>query len=84
MRTVTGWSPTGVDVSDDMLRLARARGLDVVQADATALPFPDDSFDAAVSLWTHTDVGDFAGYVTALERHGQDRARGLIREVRRG
>lgn len=54
-----GWDVTGVDVSADMLRLARERGLDVVQADAAALPFEDESFDAIVSLWTHTDVEHF-------------------------
>jgi SAM-dependent methyltransferase len=63
-----GWRPTGVDLSADMLRLARARRLDVVQADAAALPFADSSFDAAVSLWTHTDVDDFAGLVREVAR----------------
>jgi SAM-dependent methyltransferase len=55
----SGWEITGVDVSDDMLRLARDRGLEVVGADAAALPFDDASFDAVVSLWTHTDVDEF-------------------------
>jgi SAM-dependent methyltransferase len=63
-----GWSPTGVDLSKDMLRLAEGRGLDVVQADATALPFADGSFDAAVSLWTHTDVDDFAAVLNEIAR----------------
>lgn len=63
-----GWTVTGVDVSRDMLRLARARGLDVVEADATALPFEDASFDAVVSLWTHTDVDDFGALVAEAVR----------------
>ena len=63
-----GWRVTGVDVSADMLRLARERGLDVVQADATALPFDDASFDAVASLWTHTDVDDFGALVTEAAR----------------
>ena len=54
-----GWSPVGVDVSDDLLDVARGRGLDVQHASADALPFPEASFDAAVSVWTHTDVDDF-------------------------
>jgi SAM-dependent methyltransferase len=37
--------------------------LDVVHADAAALPFEDTSFDAVVSLWTHTDVDDFVRLV---------------------
>ena len=63
-----GWQATGVDVSADMLERARARGLAVVQADATALPFDDDAFDAVVSIWTHTDVDDFAAVVREIAR----------------
>jgi len=54
-----GWSPVGVDISEDQLRLARERGVEVVWADAADLPFEDASFDATVSIWTHTDVEDF-------------------------
>ena len=55
-----GWSAVGVDPSDDQLRLARGRGLEVVRGRGEELPFEDGEFDAAVSLWTHTDVEDFA------------------------
>ncbi len=41
---------TGVDLSAGMLEKARERGLNVMQADATKLPFADASFDAAVSF----------------------------------
>jgi ubiquinone/menaquinone biosynthesis C-methylase UbiE len=54
-----GWSVVGVDPSDDQLRLARGRGLEVVRGHGEELPFEDAEFDAAVSLWTHTDVDDF-------------------------
>jgi SAM-dependent methyltransferase len=63
-----GWDVIGVDASEDMLRRARARGLDVVQANISALPFENASFDAAVSLWTHTDVDDFAALVAEAAR----------------
>jgi SAM-dependent methyltransferase len=63
-----GWDVTGVDVSEDQLRLARARGVHVVRADAAALPFADAAFDAAVSTWTHTDVDDFATVVHEVDR----------------
>ena len=63
-----GWDVTGVDASEDMLRRARARGLDGVQADASMLPFEDASFDAAVSTWTHTDIDDFAAAVREVAR----------------
>jgi SAM-dependent methyltransferase len=53
-----GWDVTGVDISEDMLRLARERGVRTVHADATSLPFEDESFDAAVSILTNTDLDD--------------------------
>jgi SAM-dependent methyltransferase len=63
-----GWDVTGTDISEDMLRRARAKGVRAVRADATALPFGDASFDAAVSVFTHTDVDDFAGLVREVVR----------------
>jgi SAM-dependent methyltransferase len=63
-----GWTVTGVDVSEDMLRRARDRGVDVVQADATELPFEDGSFDGAVSMWTHTDIPDLAAMLREVAR----------------
>jgi ubiquinone/menaquinone biosynthesis C-methylase UbiE len=63
-----GWVVTGVDVSEDMLRFARERGIDAIRADASRLPFEDACFDAVVSLWTHTDVDDFAAVVREIAR----------------
>lgn len=63
-----GWTVTGVDISEGMLRFARERGIDVIRADAARLPFEDDSFDAVVSLWTHTDVDDFAAVIREVAR----------------
>jgi SAM-dependent methyltransferase len=59
---------TGVDASEDMLRRARAKGMQAVLADAAALPFDDASFDAAVSIFTHTDVDDFGALVREVAR----------------
>jgi SAM-dependent methyltransferase len=63
-----GWDYTGADGSEDMLRRAREKGVTAVHADATELPFEDASFDAAVSIFTHTDVDDFAGLVGEVVR----------------
>jgi SAM-dependent methyltransferase len=63
-----GWDVVGIDLSEDMLRHARGRGLTVVRANAAALPFEDGSFDAVVSLWTHTDVDDFGAAVAEAAR----------------
>lgn len=40
----------GVDLSPGMLARAKERGLDAVEGSATALPFPDASFDVAYSF----------------------------------
>jgi SAM-dependent methyltransferase len=63
-----GWDYTGVDLSEDMLRRAEAKGVRTVRADATALPFADASFDAAVSIFTHTDLDDFTAVVREIVR----------------
>jgi SAM-dependent methyltransferase len=63
-----GWTVTGVDHSEDMLRRARAKGVQAVRSEAAALPFEDASFDAAISIFTHTDVDDFAGLVREVAR----------------
>lgn len=63
-----GWAPVGVDVSEEQLRLARARGCEVLRAPAERLPFDDASFAAAVSMWTHTDVEDFPAALSEIAR----------------
>ena len=66
--TELGWSAVGVDVSAELLAVALERGLDVIEASAHSLPFEDESFDAAISVWTHTDVGDFRAAVAEITR----------------
>ena len=63
-----GWSTVGIDVSRDLLEIAEARGLEVVRGSAEALPFDDATFDAAVSVWTHTDVDDFSAVAGEVAR----------------
>lgn len=40
----------------------------MLEAPGGALPFEDASFDAAVSVWTHTDIDDFAAAVAEAAR----------------
>ena len=66
-----GWSLTGIDESEDQLRVARERvgsTVDLVVGDAAAMPFRDASFDAAMSAFTHTDAEDFAQVATEIAR----------------
>ena len=70
-----GWTVVAVDASQDQLRIARRRlpQVELVRADAGALPFADESFDAAFSTFTHTDFDDFAaaaGQVLRVLRRG--------------
>ncbi len=60
-----GWTVTGVDLSADQLRVARTRAgtVELVHADAAALPIPDNSFDAVAALFAHTDMDDYASAV---------------------
>jgi SAM-dependent methyltransferase len=63
-----GWTVVGVDVSEQMLSRARTYGAELIRAPAEALPFDDASFDAAVSLWLHTDVDDFPAVLRETAR----------------
>jgi SAM-dependent methyltransferase len=56
-----GWSAVRVDASEDLVEIARARRLEAIVAPGSALPFDDATLDAAVSVWTHTDIDDFLG-----------------------
>lgn len=40
----------GCDISEEFVKLCQNNGLNVIQADATDLPFDDDSFDATLSV----------------------------------
>jgi ubiquinone/menaquinone biosynthesis C-methylase UbiE len=61
-------SARGVDLSPEMLERARARGLDVVLASATRLPFPDASFDVACSFKVLAHIRDVRGALAEMAR----------------
>ncbi len=65
-----GWTAVGVDISDDQLRIAREQvpGAELVRCDAGAMPFEDESFDAAISMFSHTDLDNFAGAIREARR----------------
>ncbi len=58
----------GVDVSPGMLEHARRRGLDVVEGSATALPFPDASFDVAYSFKVLAHIPDLDACLREMAR----------------
>jgi arsenite methyltransferase len=63
----------GIDISEDMLTMSRKRCADqpwteFQRADGTNLPYPDDSFDAAVSTQVYEYVVDIPGALAELYR----------------
>jgi arsenite methyltransferase len=60
----------GVDPSESMLAMARRRGpaAEFQAADALSLPFPDASFDVAVSTQVYEYIADIAGALAEARR----------------
>lgn len=58
----------GVDLSPGMLEHARARGLDVHESGANALPFEDESFDLAYSFKVLPHVQEIDGALAECSR----------------
>lgn len=94
---------TGIDVSPEMLKVARERYLNacfpqvrsLLQMDAQALEFPDNSFDGAVAMYVASVVPDPAAMIREMFRVCRPGAplvvvnhfaspRGVARRVERG
>jgi ubiquinone/menaquinone biosynthesis C-methylase UbiE len=58
----------GLDISPGMLRAARGRGLDVVNASVTHIPFPDGHFDLAYSFKVLAHVEKIGAAMAELGR----------------
>jgi ubiquinone/menaquinone biosynthesis C-methylase UbiE len=61
-------SAKGIDLSPGMLEHARRRGLDVTEGSATALPFPDASFDVAYSFKVLAHIPDLPACLREMMR----------------
>lgn len=61
-------SVVGVDLSPGMLELARRRALEVYEGSATALPFPDASFDVVCSFKVLAHVPDVRAALSEAAR----------------
>ena len=57
-----------VDIDEDMLKIAKRRGLKVVSADAQTLPFPDSYFDLAISVTLLEFVPDYVSVIKEMVR----------------
>ena len=76
----------GIDISEDMLAMARKRCADkpwteFKKADAAELSYPDDSFDAAVSTQVYEYVADIPAALAELYRVMRPGGRALIMDT---
>jgi ubiquinone/menaquinone biosynthesis C-methylase UbiE len=76
----------GIDISEDMLTMSRRRCADqpwteFQRADATNLPYPDDSFDAAVSTQVYEYVVDIPVALAELYRVARPDGRVVVMDT---
>jgi SAM-dependent methyltransferase len=70
-----GAQVVGVDQSERMVELTRARGVEALVGDVQALPFEDGSFDCAVAAWMLYHVPDLDRGLSELARVLRPRGR---------
>jgi SAM-dependent methyltransferase len=63
-----GADVVAVDQSERMVELTRERGIDARIGDVQDLPFPDESFDAAIAAWMLYHVPDVGRGLSELAR----------------
>jgi SAM-dependent methyltransferase len=63
-----GADVVAVDISERMVELTRARGIEAIVGDVQALPFEDESFDCAVAAWMLYHVPDVERGIAELAR----------------
>ena len=63
-----GADVVALDISERMVELTQARGVEAVVGDVQQLPFPDGSFDCAVAAWMLYHVPDVVRGIAELAR----------------
>lgn len=73
-----GWRATAVDYSDTAVELARSRGIEACQGDATRLPLPSQAFDFVMALDVLEHIEDDDAAIGELHRVLRPGGRALI------
>jgi SAM-dependent methyltransferase len=68
IQTELGADVVAVDISERMVELTRARGIEAIVGDVQDLPFADGSFDCAVAAWMLYHVPDVERGIGELAR----------------
>ncbi len=71
----------GIDLSDQLVNICKNKGLDVIEASMTSLPFSDNSFDGFIAVASYHHLSDDESRQRALNemyRILKDGAQGLI------
>lgn len=68
MKAELGADVVAVDISERMVELTLARGVEAIVGDVQELPFPDGSFDCAVAAWMLYHVPDVDRGIAELAR----------------
>jgi SAM-dependent methyltransferase len=63
-----GADVVALDISERMVELTRARGVEAIVGDVQQLPFPDGAFDCAVAAWMLYHVPDVVRGIAELAR----------------
>lgn len=63
-----GWESFALEYDESGSTLAKARGINVMRADATKLPVPDDQFDLAISYDVLEHIEDDVAVVEEIKR----------------
>lgn len=48
----------GIDLSDELVKICKTKGLDVIESSMTSLPFPANSFDSFIAVASYHHLSD--------------------------
>jgi ubiquinone/menaquinone biosynthesis C-methylase UbiE len=71
----------GIDISGELLKISKRRGLEVINADANSLPLRKEAFDTVISSFTICFIDDVGSMLTEVKRVLKTRGKLILGEV---